>query len=177
MIQARIELERAAISRESHDELGQQVTAIKSVGLAIARRAADTDPTIAQSARLVMQCADQIYDGMHRLIAALRPLALDQFGLYDALHDLLADCQLQHSALRISVTLPEAQHAPDDALATAVYRVGIDAEAAVDDRQDAQINVISTGSSRPSNRLIAFILFSPCQDSADPVLECHPTFG
>ncbi|HEY8908538.1 MAG TPA: histidine kinase, partial [Rhodoferax sp.] len=104
MIQARIELERAAISRELHDELGQQVTAIKSVGLAIARRAADTDPTIGQSARLVMQCADQIYDGMHRLIATLRPLALDQFGLYDALRDLLADCQLQHPALRISVT-------------------------------------------------------------------------
>jgi two-component system sensor histidine kinase UhpB len=122
-IQARIELERAAISRELHDELGQQVTAIKSVGLAIARRAAETDPTIVPSARLVMQCADQIYDGMHRLIAKLRPLALDQFGLYDALRDLLAECQLQHPELVIRVTLPTAQDAPDDALATAIYRI------------------------------------------------------
>ena len=122
-IQTRIELERAAISRELHDELGQQVTAIKSVGLAIARRSADTDPSIEQSARLVMQCADQIYDGMHRLIAKLRPLALDQFGLYDALRDLLADCQMQHPELSISVTLPEAQDVPDDALATAIYRI------------------------------------------------------
>jgi len=122
-IQARIELERAAISRELHDELGQQVTAIKSVGLAIARRAADTDPSIEQSARLVMQCADQIYDGMHRMIATLRPLALDQFGLYDALRDLLADCQLQHPELAIGVTLPDAQEVPDDALATAVYSI------------------------------------------------------
>ena len=122
-IQARIELERAAISRELHDELGQQVTAIKSVGLAIARRAADTDPSIEQSARLVMQCADQIYDGMHRMIGKLRPLALDQFGLYDALRDLLAECQLQHPELLISVTLPEGLEAPDDALATAVYRI------------------------------------------------------
>jgi two-component system sensor histidine kinase UhpB len=122
-IQARIELERADISRELHDELGQQVTAIKSVGLAIARRAADTDPSIEQSARLVMQCADQIYDGMHRMIAKLRPLALDQFGLYDALRDLLADCQLQHPELAISATLPESLDVPDDALATAVYRI------------------------------------------------------
>jgi two-component system sensor histidine kinase UhpB len=122
-IQARIELERADISRELHDELGQQVTAIKSVGLAIARRAADTDPSIEQSARLVMQCADQIYDGMHRMIAKLRPLALDQFGLYDALRDLLAECQMQHPELTISATLPESQDAPDDALATAVYRI------------------------------------------------------
>jgi two-component system sensor histidine kinase UhpB len=122
-IQARIELERADISRELHDELGQQVTAIKSVGLAIARRAADTDPSIEQSARLVMQCADQIYDGMHRMIAKLRPLALDQFGLYDALRDLLADCQMQHPELAISATLPESLDVPDDALATAVYRI------------------------------------------------------
>ena len=123
MIQARMELERAAISRELHDELGQQVTAIKSVGLAIARRAAGTDPSIEQSARLVMQCADQIYDGMHRLIAKLRPLALDQFGLYDALRDLLADCQMQHPELLIVATLPDTLEAPDDALATAVYRI------------------------------------------------------
>lgn len=122
-IQERIERERADISRELHDELGQQVTAIKSVGLAIARRAADTDPSIEQSARLVMQCADDIYDGMHRMIAKLRPLALDQFGLYDALRDLLADCQMQHPELTISATLPESLEAPDDALATAVYRI------------------------------------------------------
>jgi len=122
-IQARIELERADISRELHDELGQQVTAIKSVGLAIAQRTADTDPSIAQSARLVMQCADQIYDGMHRMIAKLRPLALDQFGLYDALRDLLADCQMQHPELTICATLPDGLNVPDDALATAVYRI------------------------------------------------------
>jgi two-component system sensor histidine kinase UhpB len=134
-IQARIELERAAISRELHDELGQQVTAIKSVGLAIARRAAGSDATTEQSARLVMQCADQIYDGMHRMIAKLRPLALDQFGLFDALRDLLSDCQMQHPELVISATLPDAAEAaetanglnanavPSDALATAVYRI------------------------------------------------------
>jgi two-component system sensor histidine kinase UhpB len=122
-IQARIELERAAISRELHDELGQQVTAIKSVGLAIARRAAGTDPLTEQSARLVMQCADQIYDGMHRLIGTLRPLALDQLGLVDALRDLLADCQMQHPELHITAHLPEAQESLDDALATAVYRI------------------------------------------------------
>ncbi len=122
-IQGRIELERAAISRELHDELGQQVTAIKSVGLAIARRAAGSDATIEQSARLVMGCADQIYDSVHRLISQLRPLALDRFGLHDALRDMLADCQLHHPGVLLNFDMPQPLDGLDDALATAVYRI------------------------------------------------------
>jgi len=123
MIQQRIELERGAISRELHDELGQQVTAIKSIGLVIARRAAGKDPTIEQSARLVMDCADQIYDGMHRLISKLRPLALEHLGLHDALRDLLGELQLSHPELVIQASLPTSLDALDSALATVVYRV------------------------------------------------------
>ena len=70
-----------------------------------------------------MNCADQIYDGMHRLIAKLRPLALDHFGLHDALRDLLGECQLQHPHLVVNASLPESLDALDDALATAIFRI------------------------------------------------------
>jgi two-component system sensor histidine kinase UhpB len=123
LIQARIEQERGAIARELHDELGQQVTAIKSVGLAIARRAQGQDALVEQSARLVMDCADRIYDGMHRLIARLRPLALDQFGLRDALQDLLADWRLHHPDVALQLTLDGPLDALAPARATAVYRI------------------------------------------------------
>jgi len=123
IIQARIEQERGAIARELHDELGQQVTAIKSVGLAIARRAAGQDALIEQSARLVMDCADRIYDAVHRLVARLRPLALDRFGLRDALQDLLADWRLRHPAVVLNLTLSGKPDGLDDALSTAVYRL------------------------------------------------------
>lgn len=104
-MQERIEPERGAISRELHDELGQQVTAIKSVSLSIAQRAALSDKSIEASARLVMECADHIYDGMHRLIATLRPLALDRLGLGDALRDLVADSRLRpEHCLRSALT-------------------------------------------------------------------------
>ena len=122
-IQARIELERGAIARELHDELGQQVTAIKSVGLAIARRAAGKDAFTEESARLVMGCADQIHASVHRLISTLRPLALDRFGLHDALRDMLADCQLHHPEVVLNFDMPDALDGLDDALVTAVYRI------------------------------------------------------
>ncbi|MBP8148310.1 MAG: HAMP domain-containing protein [Limnohabitans sp.] len=123
MIQDRIEIERGAISRELHDELGQQVTAIKSVSLAIAQRAEKTDPSIESSARLVMACADQIYDGMHRLIATLRPLALDRFGLHDALLDLLADSRMRHPKVQIEALIKAPLTDLHASLATAIYRI------------------------------------------------------
>ncbi len=124
IIQVRIEQERGAIARELHDELWQQVTAIKSVGLAIARRAEGQDASIEQSARLVMDWADQIYEGMHQLIARLRPLALDRFGLRDALQDMLGDWRIRHPDVVFSLTMSgESFDGLDDALSTAVYRI------------------------------------------------------
>lgn len=123
IIQARIEQERGAIARELHDELGQQVTAIKSAGLAIARKSAGHDELIERSARLVTDCADQIYDGVHRLIAQLRPLALDRFGLRDALLDLLGDWRVYHPDVGLKLTTSGELDGLDGALATAVYRI------------------------------------------------------
>ena len=123
LIQTRIEQERSAIARELHDEMGQQVTAIKSVGLAIARKAAGHDAMIEQSARLVMGCADQIYDSVHRLIAKLRPLALDRFGLRDALQDLLDDRRVHHTDVAMSLSINGDLEGLNDDLATAAYRI------------------------------------------------------
>ena len=122
-MQARLEQERSAIARELHDELGQQVTAIKSGGLAIARRSAGQDPVIAQSAQLVMDCADQIHAGVHQLLARLRPLALHQVGLREALLELLGDWRLLHPAVALHLSLDEDLDGLDDAQATALYRI------------------------------------------------------
>ncbi len=123
IIQARIEEERGAIARELHDELGQSVTAIKSVGLSIAQRAAGKDEAIEQAARLVVDTAGQIYDVVHHMIPKLRPLALDRFGLADALDDLLGDWRLQHPGIEFSLRRNDLPENLGDTLSTTVYRI------------------------------------------------------
>ena len=123
VIQQRIEEVRGQIARELHDELGQQVTAIKSVATAIAHRAKDVDAHIESSAHMVVQCADAIYEEVHQLVSQLRPLALDRFGLQDALQDLLEDARKKHPQLKISLQIQAPLASLQDELATATYRI------------------------------------------------------
>ena len=123
VIQARIEEVRGQIARELHDELGQQVTAIKSVGMAIAHRAKGVDPQIEASARMVMDCADAIYEEVHQLVTQLRPLALDRFGLQDALQDLLEEARSRHPEIQLNLEIDAPLDKLEDNLATATYRI------------------------------------------------------
>jgi two-component system, NarL family, sensor histidine kinase UhpB len=123
LIQTRIEQERGAIARELHDEIGQQITAIKSASLVIARRADVPETTVAQATQLVTHCADSIYDSMHRLVARLRPLALDKFGLPDALEDLLCDWRISHPSVTLELSLGGALEKLPQELSTAVFRI------------------------------------------------------
>jgi two-component system, NarL family, sensor histidine kinase UhpB len=119
-----IEQERRAIAGELHDELGQSVTAMRSMALSVAQRTQASDPDAAHAARLVAEEASRLYDAMHGLIPRLTPLVLDRFGLADALADLAERTRRSHPQVQIDLdlkagTLPLA---PDAALA--LYRAG-----------------------------------------------------
>ena len=123
VIQTRIEEVRRQIARELHDDLGQQVTAIKSLGFAISHRAQGQDLRIAESARMVVQCADAMYESVHQMVGQLRPLALDRFGLADALQDLVEQARTQHPGVQIQLHIEGVLDAVEGELATAVYRI------------------------------------------------------
>lgn len=123
VIQTRIEEVRRQIARELHDDLGQQLTAIKSLGFAISHRAQGQDGRIAESARMVVQCADAMYESVHQMVGQLRPPALDRFGLADAVQDLVEQARTQHPGVHIQLQMDGALDAVDGALATAVYRI------------------------------------------------------
>lgn len=111
------------IARELHDELGQQVTAIKSVGLAIGHRARGLDAQIESSADMVVACADAMYDALHQLVTQLRPLALDRFGLRDALQDLMSQARSRQPEIRMQLYIEAAVEGLTDEVATATYRI------------------------------------------------------
>jgi len=110
------------IARELHDELGQSVTAMRSMALSIAQRVHAHDAQAEGAARTIADEASRLYDAMHGLIPRLTPLMLDNFGLADALNDLAARTRQAHSGVQVDVDvrLGDAQLGSDAALA--LYR-------------------------------------------------------
>ena len=117
-----IEQERRMIARELHDELGQSVTAMRSMALSVAQRVHAHDAQAEAAARTIADEASRLYDAMHGLIPRLAPLVLDHFGLADALNDLAARTRQAHAGVQVDVdvALADAQLGSDAALA--LYR-------------------------------------------------------
>ena len=145
------------IARELHDELGQSVTAMRSMALSIAQRTHGRDAEAEQAARLIAEEASRLYDAMHGLIPRLAPLVLDRFGLADALDDLVERTrrsQRDAVQLELQVALGEAHLSADAALA--LYRAA----------QEGITNALRHGQARR----IALRVEASAADAAAPVV-------
>jgi signal transduction histidine kinase len=78
------ETERGRISRELHDRLGQDLTALK-LWLQVVRKQGARLPKLRESVGKLESLADRLLQDIHRLAWELRPSALDDFGLEMAL--------------------------------------------------------------------------------------------
>lgn len=123
LIQVKLEEERRAIARELHDELGQCVTAIKTIGTAIASREHGSDKESRDNARTIVEVASHIYDVVHAMIRQLRPSALDHLGLNDAVVELVAQYRRQHPQLAIDLSSEDGLDKFDENVNITVYRV------------------------------------------------------
>lgn len=121
-VAGQVEQERRSIARELHDELGQSVTAIRSMALSIAQRVGGIDAEAERAARLIADESSRLYEAMHGLIPRLTPLVLDNFGLREALADLVTRTQRSHPGVRIALDAQLGQAQPSSEVALTLYR-------------------------------------------------------
>lgn len=123
LIEEHIEAERREIARALHDELGQSVTAIRSLAMSVARRCENGDTQTAQATRVIIEEAGRLYDHMHGMIPRLAPMALAALGLGDALGDLVERVRTSHPQVRLDLQRHDLHEKLPGVVALAAYRV------------------------------------------------------
>ncbi len=126
-LQSSREKERAQVSREIHDDLGQQLTAIKMNLDWLERRLGEKegDPSVNPMLDRAVECSEQIDNAItsvQRIATDLRPGLLDSLDLGAALRQETERFQ-QRSGLVCKLSLPEEPPQLSRDASTAVFRV------------------------------------------------------
>lgn len=116
------EQERSRLSRELHDELGQQLTGLKLSLSWLGTRIKDGRTATPDAIDEMRYQLDAAIASVRRISTELRPIILDELGLGEAMAWHIQEFA-KRSALDIETDLAAAEHVQGDALATALFRI------------------------------------------------------
>jgi PAS domain S-box-containing protein len=116
------EEERTRIAREIHDELGQQLTALKIDAAWIIKRIANGDKAVTDTLSGMNLLIDDTVKAVRRISSDLRPGVLDDLGLIAAIEWQCQEFQ-RRTGIKSECSIRVIYYAPDRELATNIFRV------------------------------------------------------
>jgi PAS domain S-box-containing protein len=118
------EAERARLAREVHDVLGQELTGLKMDVAWVSRRMAQTEAHDVVEERLqsMLGRLDSMIGTVRRIATELRPGALDDLGLREAIEEHAREFQAR-SGIAVNVAPFERDLPVDRARSTALFRI------------------------------------------------------
>jgi PAS domain S-box-containing protein len=123
LIRTKVEDERRGIAQELHDELGQCVTAIRTIAQSIVRQTGDALPELHARAQSINDIAARIYDAMHAIVRRLRPPGLDVLGLSETLKETVSAWSARNPRVEFSLELSGDLERLGEATNITVYRL------------------------------------------------------
>jgi len=114
------EEERSRIARELHDQLGQELVALKIEAVSLAERLEDSQ--LHERAGSVLSLVEQLDATAHRIAVSLRPEILDELGLVRAIQWFAEDFE-RRSGVSCPVESPVGELSLPKPIATCAYRI------------------------------------------------------
>ena len=115
------EEERARIARELHDQLGQELVALKIEAVSLAEKLANY-PGLRDRAGTVLDLAERLDATSHRIAVSIRPEVLDELGLVKAVQWYAEDFERRTGISCPVESLPEEPVLPKQ-IAICAYRI------------------------------------------------------
>jgi len=116
-----LEQERMRVSRELHDEMGQQLAALRMEVAVLRQRTRSGDAPGVAAFDMLLERVDGLVSSVRGVVAQLRPTALDG-GLIPAIEWLAAEFR-RHTHLPCLVQISGSARAPKADAATMVFRI------------------------------------------------------
>jgi two-component system sensor histidine kinase UhpB len=113
------EAERKNLSKELHDEMGQSLTAIKAMAVAVKQPNTDSDV----AANSIIEICNHLALVVRSMMRTLHPLSLADLGLHATLSDMVSEWQRRDPELTINLNCVQRIDALDNKIAIHVYRI------------------------------------------------------
>lgn len=117
------EEERNTLSRELHDELGQSLTAIRTLATAIAHSGSRKPEDISELGSSIVDLSARLYDVVRNLMHRLRPDVVDGLGFQEALQTCIDNAQLEAMGINLHVEIDDDLDDLSDVLKISLYRI------------------------------------------------------
>jgi len=118
------ERERAEIARDLHDEVGPYLFAINIDAAGVARHIEDGRPAEASGRlRLIAEAVEHVQHELRGIVRRLRPVGLAEFGLVDAIGDMIEFWRRRHPEVDFRVAIDPDCEGLGDLLDTTIYRI------------------------------------------------------
>jgi two-component system, NarL family, sensor histidine kinase UhpB len=117
------EEERKSIARELHDEIGPHLFALRASAAVLATRLGDNaERGVAEATRTIRAETEALQQQNRRILADLRPAALEEFGLAAALESLVERWRRAEPLVEVALDVDERAEALAPRAALTVYR-------------------------------------------------------
>jgi signal transduction histidine kinase len=116
------EEERKRIGREIHDELGQQLTAIKMDVAWLDKKMPEAETVFKTKLKNIIELLDGSNKSIRRILSELRPGILDDYGLLDAL-EWLGNQFTANTGVPLNFTAAEKNFKSSAPVVTCIFRV------------------------------------------------------
>lgn len=117
------EEERRNLSRELHDELGQSITAVKSLATAITVKSGSGYSEVRSLGNSIIDLSGRLYDVVNTLMRQLRPDILDSLGFEATINSCIDNSQLEKTGVNCKLKIIGEIDNLDELVQITVYRI------------------------------------------------------